>query len=201
VATPARPRFELCALFHFVAKTNRALLWLNNLFLMTVAFLPFHAGLLGEYPSSQVSIVLYGCTLIAANTSATLTWIYASRASLLHPGIPTAFRRFAAQLTSVRLSASRHLPSNVFEALPHVDLGAALLEPNFVHQCSHEVNTSATAALDILGCSGIGNVSGIKPLSFVSDNNGHAASMRRSPWKRRCASFGRRATKEQRCPI
>jgi len=86
-------------LFHFVAKTNRALLWLNNLFLMTVAFLTFPAGLLGEYPSSQVSIVLYGCTLIAANTSATLTWIYASRASLLHPGIPTAFRRFAAQLT------------------------------------------------------------------------------------------------------
>jgi hypothetical protein len=64
----------------------------------------------------------------------------------------------------------------VFEVLPHVDLGAALLEVNFVHQCSHEVNASTMAALDILGCSGIGNVSGIKPLSFVSDNDGHAAS-------------------------
>jgi hypothetical protein len=40
-------------LFHFVARTSRALLWLNNFFLMTVAFLPFPAGLLGEYPSSQ----------------------------------------------------------------------------------------------------------------------------------------------------
>jgi hypothetical protein len=63
-----------------------------------------------------------------------------------------------------------------FETLAHVDLGAALLEPNFVHQCSHEVNTSAMVTLDILGCSGIGNVNGIKPLSFVSDNDGHAAS-------------------------
>jgi uncharacterized membrane protein len=86
-------------LFHFVARTSRALLWLNNFFLMTVAFLPFPAGLLGEYPSSQISIVLYGSTLIAANTSSTLTWIYASRAALLYPGTPTGFRRFAAQLT------------------------------------------------------------------------------------------------------
>src|SRR5262245_60221188 len=86
-------------LFQFVARTSRALLWLNNLFLMTIVFLPFPAGLLGEYPSSRVSIVLYGCTLMAANTSATLAWVYASRASLLHPGIPVEFRRFAALLT------------------------------------------------------------------------------------------------------
>ena len=59
-------------LFHFVKKTNRALLWLNNFFLMTIVFLPFPAGLLGEYPGSELSILLYGSTLIAANTSATL---------------------------------------------------------------------------------------------------------------------------------
>src|ERR1700687_769733 len=37
----------------------------------------------------------------------------------------------------------------VLETLPHVD-GAALLEVNFVHQCSHEINTSAMVGLDIL---------------------------------------------------
>ena len=87
------------SLFYFVEKTDRSFLWLNNLLLMTIAFLPFPAGLLGQYPSSQVSIVLYGCTLMATNTLATLAWLYASRASLLHPGIPLKFRRLAARLT------------------------------------------------------------------------------------------------------
>jgi uncharacterized membrane protein len=87
------------SLFHFVEKTNRSLLWVNNLFLMTIAFLPFPAGLLGQFPSSQVSIVLYGCTLMAANTLLTLECLYTSRASLMRTGTPFEFRRLAARLT------------------------------------------------------------------------------------------------------
>lgn len=115
-------------LFHFVAHTDRALLWLNNFFLMTIAFLPFPAGLLGEYPSTQISIVIYGCTLIAANTFATLTWSYASRAELLVPGTPIAFQRFAARLTfapaivyavAVAISfVNRIVPLLLFAAVP-----------------------------------------------------------------------------------
>jgi uncharacterized membrane protein len=86
-------------LFHFVVKANRRLLWLNNLFLMTIAFLPFPASLLGQYSSSQESIVLYGCTLIIANTTLTLTWVYASRAGLLDAGVPSGFSRLGALVT------------------------------------------------------------------------------------------------------
>jgi uncharacterized membrane protein len=115
-------------LFHFLAHTNRALLWLNNFFLMTIAFLPFPAGLLGEYPSAQISIVIYGCTLIAANTFLTLTWTYAGRASLLAPGTPSAFHRFATQITfapvivyaiAVAISfVNRVIPMVLFAAVP-----------------------------------------------------------------------------------
>ena len=86
-------------LFHFVKKTNRALLWLNNFFLMTIVCLPFPAGLLGEYPGSELSILLYGSTLIAANASATLMWVYASRAALVDPRTPQQFRRLSAYIT------------------------------------------------------------------------------------------------------
>lgn len=85
--------------FHFIARTNRRLLWCNNLFLMTIAFLPFPASLLGEYPSAQASIVLYGCTLIVANTSLTITWICAERAGLLHAGLPAGYSRFVILVT------------------------------------------------------------------------------------------------------
>lgn len=116
------------SLFHFVAATNRVLLWLNNFFLMTIAFLPFPAGLLGQYPLSQISTIVYGCTLIAANSFATLTWIYAWRASLLVPSTPIAFRRFAAQVTfapavvyavAVAISfVNRVVPLLLFAAVP-----------------------------------------------------------------------------------
>jgi uncharacterized membrane protein len=115
-------------LFHFLAHTNRALLWLNNFFLMTIAFLPFPAGLLGEYPSAQISIVIYGCTLMAANSFLTLTWTYAGRASLLVPGTPSAFHRFATQITfapvivyaiAVAISfVNRVIPMVLFAAVP-----------------------------------------------------------------------------------
>jgi uncharacterized membrane protein len=87
--------------FHFVMKVDRSLLWLNNFFLMTVAFIPFPASLLGEYSGSQASIVLYACTLIVANIFLTLTWVYADRAGLLYPSVPPKFRKFAARITLV----------------------------------------------------------------------------------------------------
>jgi uncharacterized membrane protein len=55
------------AFFGFVAKTNRSLLWLNNLFLMSIAFLPFPAALLSQFRSSQTVIapvIAYGMAII-----------------------------------------------------------------------------------------------------------------------------------------
>ncbi len=85
--------------FHFVTSVDRTLLWINNAFLMTVAFMPFPASLLGEYPDTQASIVLYGCTLIVANSSLALSWFYADRAGLLHASLSAGFRKFAVRVT------------------------------------------------------------------------------------------------------
>src|SRR4051812_11226028 len=52
--------------FHFIRRANRALLWLNATFLLFIAFIPFSANLLGEYPEAQLAIVLYAGNLCAA---------------------------------------------------------------------------------------------------------------------------------------
>jgi uncharacterized membrane protein len=90
--------------FHFIMKVDRSLLWLNNLFLMTVAFIPFPAGLLGQYHDSQASIILYGCTLIVANSFLGLTWFYADRGNLLYPAVSAEFRKFALRITLAPIS-------------------------------------------------------------------------------------------------
>jgi hypothetical protein len=74
--------------FYFIMKVNWPLLWLDNVFLMTVAFLPFPASLLGEYPDAQASTILYGCTLIVANIFLALSWLYADRSGAVSNGIP-----------------------------------------------------------------------------------------------------------------
>jgi uncharacterized membrane protein len=46
---------------------DKVLLWLNFLFLMTVAFLPFPTSLLGEYGEEQVSVVVYAANAALAS--------------------------------------------------------------------------------------------------------------------------------------
>ena len=114
--------------FHFVQKANRSFLWCNNLFLMSVAFLPFPASLLGENPGSRPVILLYGCTLIVANATLTITWYCAWRTGLLHPNLPERFPMFVTLLTSapalvyavaVLISFfNRTIPPVLFAAVP-----------------------------------------------------------------------------------
>src|SRR3989337_1004351 len=42
--------------FHFVARVDRTLVWLNILFFMGVTLTPFAASLLGAYPNEVVAI-------------------------------------------------------------------------------------------------------------------------------------------------
>ena len=66
-------------MLHALKRADRTLLWINNLFLMCVALIPFSAGVLGQYRHAQVSVVLYGLNLIAAGLSLELLWLYATR--------------------------------------------------------------------------------------------------------------------------
>jgi len=65
-------------MFHYIKRSNRPLLWINILFLLCVAFIPFPAGLLGEYPLQRISIIIYASSLIVTNLFLSSLWWYAT---------------------------------------------------------------------------------------------------------------------------
>ncbi len=71
------------ALMRHIRRYDRHFLWLNILFLMCLAFLPFPTALLGSYSAEQLSIVIYGLTLIATGCALWSMWRYATRDHLL----------------------------------------------------------------------------------------------------------------------
>src|ERR1700726_2855689 len=62
-------------LIHDVDCVDSRLLWLNNLYLMWIAFLPFPTGLLGRHPAQPVAVALYGAVCaITCVCSFVLRW-------------------------------------------------------------------------------------------------------------------------------
>ncbi len=62
--------------FHYTHRSNRGLLWLNNLYLMTVSVLAFTAGMIGSYPENKVAVFFYGLNLLLIGTALSLLWWY-----------------------------------------------------------------------------------------------------------------------------
>jgi TMEM175 potassium channel family protein len=65
--------------FHYIRRADRALLWINLVFLMCVSYLPFCAGVLGSYHHEPVAVRMYGATLLAAGIALYGHWVYATR--------------------------------------------------------------------------------------------------------------------------
>ncbi len=66
------------AIFQGIRALDRGLMWLNILFLMFVAFLPFPTALLDEYPNYQLPVALYAGSLAVARLPLTAIWWYAT---------------------------------------------------------------------------------------------------------------------------
>lgn len=66
------------SIFSHIRAYDRTLMWLNALFLMCIAFLPFPASLLGEYGDHQLAVVIYAGSLAAARLLLTAVWWYAT---------------------------------------------------------------------------------------------------------------------------
>ena len=64
--------------FKFIIKTDRNLLWLNIIFLMAVAFIPFSAALISQYSGSREAILIYGINLITIGFILYFHWAYAT---------------------------------------------------------------------------------------------------------------------------
>ncbi|HET6146437.1 MAG TPA: TMEM175 family protein [Polyangia bacterium] len=64
--------------FHYIRRSNRAILWINLVFLSMISFLPFVVALIGTYGAMRVTCILYGTTLVAALTCLLVQWLYAT---------------------------------------------------------------------------------------------------------------------------
>jgi len=69
---------------HDLEYVDHRLLWLNSLYLMWIAFLPFPTGLLGNHPEQPVAVAVYGsvCAITCLSFSA-MRWYASFRERLM----------------------------------------------------------------------------------------------------------------------
>ncbi len=85
------------SIFSAIRGYDRGLIWLNSLFLMCVAFLPFPTSLFGEYTDQPLVVAIYAGSLAITRLLLTAVWWYASSGHRLvdadmDPGTIRAFR-------------------------------------------------------------------------------------------------------------
>ncbi len=64
-------------IFMHIKRHNHVMLWLNNLFMMCIASVPFPTALISQYPNQQISLVAYSGTLVVTGVVLNLIWWYA----------------------------------------------------------------------------------------------------------------------------
>jgi uncharacterized membrane protein len=69
--------------FRHIGRYDLGLLWLNLLYLLTIAFLPFPSAVLGNYPHSKLAAVFYGLSLFVPSAIGAVLWFYCRRRGLL----------------------------------------------------------------------------------------------------------------------
>lgn len=72
-------------MFLHIRRHDRWLLWMNVLFLLFVASMPFAAALIIHYPDDQLALVFYALMLIGAGLTLNVTWRYATKHRRLVP--------------------------------------------------------------------------------------------------------------------
>jgi uncharacterized membrane protein len=63
--------------FRYVRSYDRTLLWLNLLFLLSISFIPFPTGLLGEYGERlRFAVIFYAASVGLARLLLSVEWLY-----------------------------------------------------------------------------------------------------------------------------
>jgi uncharacterized membrane protein len=83
---------------HFFRHIQLALVWLNLLFLMTIALLPFSCALLGHFLGNVAAGEIYFGNMLAAAILLALQWQVARRKNLISEDEPQAAREIGQQL-------------------------------------------------------------------------------------------------------
>ncbi len=66
------------SIFRPIKSYDRGLIWLNSLFLMFIAFLPFPSALLGAYAGQQLVVAIYAGSFAVTRLLLTAVWWYAT---------------------------------------------------------------------------------------------------------------------------
>src|SRR5438105_13272498 len=64
--------------FYYIRRTDRTLIWLNNLLLLFVGLLPLTTALLGHHEIQQLTIAAYGFNLLSVQLSLYGSYCYAT---------------------------------------------------------------------------------------------------------------------------
>ncbi len=121
-------------MFMHIKRHDHILLWLNVLFLMCIASIPFPTGLIGHYPDQQISVIIYSATLAFTGVCLNLLWWYSTKYRLVDDDTDPAFVKFvfdyiriaplvyllaiAASFISLSLSKFMLLGVTIFYILP-----------------------------------------------------------------------------------
>lgn len=65
--------------FNYIEVTDRALIWINIVFLMFVAMIPFSTAFLGRYIGESIAAILYASHLAIIGTILFIHWWYATK--------------------------------------------------------------------------------------------------------------------------
>jgi uncharacterized membrane protein len=108
---------------------NRDIVWLNLLFLMPVALIPFAASVLGEYPDEARALQAYGFILILANLARIVIYWYVVHRPKLMWDPPDRKNRRVGLLAAAAPIAVYVAAMLVAPALPTVSLLLYLVLP------------------------------------------------------------------------
>ena len=73
--------------FDLIVEVSPGLVWLNNLLLLFLCFVPFPTGFIGEYPSNPVALALFAVILMGAGLVFTIMWPYAYHHGLMNASV------------------------------------------------------------------------------------------------------------------
>ena len=102
--------------FIYISQHDRGLVWLNLVFLLLIAFVPYGTSLFSSYPS-QFGVMFYAAVLALTGLSLTVLWAYASRQDLIETGLTSR---------AVLLQGARFLVSPLVFVL---SIGVAVFDP------------------------------------------------------------------------
>lgn len=81
--------------FSFIGGYDTGLIWLNIIFLLCVAFLPFPTGIVGEYGGERFATTFYALSVSVTSASLSLLFRYASRdPRLMHTTANARVKRY-----------------------------------------------------------------------------------------------------------